>query len=277
MEMQLREFIDYHVPALEKNQPRHNLILGILGRVSGEASQDLRLWTLGGPGQCAIQSPGRNIVLGELDEAQCRSLADETRALEYPGVVGPDSTGKWFVTRARDHGLDFVDPIPQRIYALSETPRYPAAPGHARQVGSEDASLFADWMLAFVREAVPHDPIPSRDELETRAAEGRHVFWIVDGAPVSMAGIARRTRNCAVVAPVYTPPEKRARGYAGSATAAVVERAYAEGKSTVCLYADARNASSNRCYTNIGFEPVSESRLYLRRQSHRSEKQSNDR
>lgn len=52
------------------------------------------------------------------------------------------------------------------------------------------------------------------------------------------------------------PPELRGRGYAGSATAATVERVYAEGRSIACLYADLRNPASNRCYTKIGFAPV---------------------
>jgi RimJ/RimL family protein N-acetyltransferase len=265
--MQLAEFINYHAPALEMNEPRHNLILAILARASQKAPEDLLTWTLGGPGQCAIKTPGRNIILGDLEEPQCRRLADEARPLEFPGVLGPDSTAKWFVSRAVQFGLEFAEPMPQLIYALKEAPKYPGVPGHARQVSADDASLFADWMTAFMREAVPHDPLPPREELERAAAEGRYLFWMVDGAPVSMSGIARRTRNSAVVAAVYTPPAQRSRGYAGSATAAVVERAYAEGKKMVCLYADATNAASNRCYTNIGFRPVCESWFFLRRPS----------
>jgi hypothetical protein len=41
---------------------------------------------------------------------------------------------------------------------------------------------------------------------------------------------------------------QRGHGYAGSVTAAVVERIFAEGKTAACLYTDLRNPSSNRCY-----------------------------
>jgi predicted GNAT family acetyltransferase len=44
--------------------------------------------------------------------------------------------------------------------------------------------------------------------------------------------------------------------YAGSVTAATVDRIYAEGRKIACLYADLRNPASNRCYTKIGFTPV---------------------
>jgi predicted GNAT family acetyltransferase len=88
------------------------------------------------------------------------------------------------------------------------------------------------------------------------AGESRHFFWTVEDEPVSMAGIVRRTRHAAAIASVYTPPELRGRGYAGSVTAAVVERVFAEGKSIGCLYTDLRNPFSNRCYAKIGFKPV---------------------
>ena len=71
-----------------------------------------------------------------------------------------------------------------------------------------------------------------------------------------MAGTGRRLKTSAAITSVYTPPERRARGYAGSVTAATVERIYAEGRKTACLYADLRNPAANRCYAKIGFTPV---------------------
>jgi predicted GNAT family acetyltransferase len=64
----------------------------------------------------------------------------------------------------------------------------------------------------------------------------------------------------AAISQVYTPPALRGRGYAGSVVAAVVERIFAEGRDTACLYTDMRNPFSNRCYAKIGFRPVCESR-----------------
>jgi RimJ/RimL family protein N-acetyltransferase len=253
------DFLEYHRPALERDEVRHNLILANL-----DHPPELRQWTLGAPGACAVQTPGFPIVLGELTPAQCRALADETRVLDYPGVVGPDRTAFWFAERAIELGLTFLEPIPQQIHVLRDKPNYPGAPGHARVIGPADVELFADWTIAFLREAVPHDPLPSRKRLAQIAAEGRHQFWIVGGEPVSIAGIVRRTRHAAAIAGVYTPPALRGRGYAGSATAAVVERIFAEGKGAACLYTDLRNPASNRCYAKIGFKPVCSSWHYPR-------------
>jgi predicted GNAT family acetyltransferase len=169
-----------------------------------------------------------------------------------------------FVERAAELGLRFAEPIAQKIYALREPPRYPTASGSPRQVVASDGQLFADWMTAFHREAVPHDTLPSRERLADIAKEDRHLFWTVDGQAVSLAGVQRRTRSAAAIAGVYTPPEFRGRGYAGSVTAAVVDRIFAEGRAAACLYTNDDNPFSNRCYAKIGFQPVCTSRHYVR-------------
>jgi RimJ/RimL family protein N-acetyltransferase len=253
---QIVDFVEYHRPALERDEVRHNVILANLGRLALDHPPEVRRWTLGAPGACAVQSSGYPIVLGELTQAQCRALADETRDLDYPGVVGPDRTARWFAERAIELGLTFLEPIPQQIHVLRDKPNYPGVQGHARVVGPTDVELFTDWTIAFLREAVPHDPLPSRQRLAQIAAEGRHQFWIVGGEPASTAGIVRRTRHAAAIAGVYTPPALRGRGYAGSVTAAVVECIFAEGKNAACLYTDLRNPASNRCYAKIGFKPA---------------------
>ena len=88
--MDLLEFIDFHLPALERDQVRHNLIIGLLTSARDRRDQNLLFWTLGPPGACAIKTPGSAIVLGELNEVQCHRLAEKTAKLDYPGVLGLD-------------------------------------------------------------------------------------------------------------------------------------------------------------------------------------------
>jgi RimJ/RimL family protein N-acetyltransferase len=153
-------------------------------------------------------------------------------------------------------GVKFLEPIPQQIWALRQRPIYPQVGGAARVVNSSDVDLFGRWLTAFLKEAAPHDPLPTPKAVENTAAAGDYRFWIVDGEPVAMAGIVRRTRRGAAIAGVYTPPALRNRGYAAAVTAATVDRVFAEGKTLACLYSDLRNSASNRCYAKIGFEPV---------------------
>jgi predicted GNAT family acetyltransferase len=254
--MQPAEFRAYHEPALEAEEARHGLILNALTRMVGETLTEVSCWTLGGPGECAIRMGRHSIVLAALDQSQCGKLAELTATADYPGVIGPDLTARWFTDRARQLGLQFLEPVPQRIYSISRNPTYPGASGHARRVTMSDALLLADWLTAFHWEADPLDPVPTREELERTASEDRFLFWIDRDRPVSMAGIVRRLKNSAAVTGVYTPPELRGCGYAGSVTAAAVERIYAEGRKAACLYTDLRNPASNRCYTRIGFTPV---------------------
>jgi RimJ/RimL family protein N-acetyltransferase len=261
-ELPPREFVAHHRPALERDEVRHNVLIAILNQL--EANANTRRWTLGLPGACAAQTPPFPIALGELTQPQCHALAERTATIDYPGVVGPDLTTKWFVERATALGIAFGEPVPQKIHALSAPPRYPGAPGSARLAGPEDAALLFDWTVAFIREAVQHDPVPTREQVERHMHGRGHTFWIVDGVPVSMAAIARRLRDSASISAVDTPPELRGRRYAGSAVAATVERIFAEGRSTACLYTDLRNPFSNRCYAKVGFEPVCESWHYPR-------------
>jgi RimJ/RimL family protein N-acetyltransferase len=263
--MELRDFIEFHRPALERDEIRHNLMLGLLARLLDTKQPDCRLWTLGAPGACAIQTtPRHSIILGELDAAQCHAFADQTHHLDYPGVVGADGIAPLFVERAVERSVKFAEPTPELIHALRERPSYPQVSGTARLVGRDDAALFAEWLLAFFREAAPHEAVPPRERIEMTAAAGDYRFWIVDGEPVAMAGIVRRTRHAAAIAGVYTSPALRNRGYGGAATAAVVDAVFAEGRTAACLYTDLRNPASNRCYAKIGFKPVCRAWHYLR-------------
>jgi RimJ/RimL family protein N-acetyltransferase len=263
--MQLQDFAQYHLPALERDEVRNNLIVSLLAVTAASPAADMRWWTLGAPGECAIQtSAARPIVLGDLQPEQCARLAEQTRTLDYPGVVGAGLTAQWFADRAAELGLRFADAIPEQIQKLDRAPIYPNAPGSAREVGRDDVARFSEWLVAFLREAVPQDPVPPSEQMAKMAASGHYVFWLVDGEPVSMAGTVRRTPTAAVIAGVYTPPALRGRGYAGAVTAAVVERAFAGGKRVACLYTNLRNPASNRCYARIGFRPVCEASHYLR-------------
>jgi len=251
--MNLREFAHFHLPALEADEIRFNVQIAALTAAVTDTPAGFAYWTLGAQGHCAIRSPGRAILLGKLDNAECRKLAQDTISDASTGVVGADDTAHWFASYATSMGTNFDPPIPQRIHVLKGRPRYPGAAGAPRPATAADGPLLFEWLTAFHQEAVPHDPVPRLEHAKKSAGSGRYLFWTVDGEPVSMAAISRRLSRTGAIAPVYTPPEHRCRGYAGSVTAALVERIFAEGKSVACLYTDLRNPISNRCYAKIGF------------------------
>ncbi len=264
--MNFAEFFQYHLPTLELDEIRFNVLIPVMAAERKGLTTGLQHWTLGAPGHCATRSPGRSILLGALDRDECRQLARELSGPACPGVMGSGGTAGWFVEEAALNGVAFGEIISQRIHALTEAPRYPGAEGSARTVTSADAPLLFEWMHEFIREALPHDPPPQSEAIEKAAAGGRYLFWTVGGQPVSVAAIVRNSRTVAAIGAVFTPSGKRGRGYAGSVTAAVSEHIFAEGKRAACLYTDLGNPYSNRCYAKIGFKPYCDSEQYLRLQ-----------
>jgi RimJ/RimL family protein N-acetyltransferase len=263
--MDLKEFVELHAPALGLDEVRFNLQLAVLASVLKDSPPGFRHWSLGAAGHCAFQWPGRAIVLGDLSKGECEDLARQVAEIDYPGVVGSDDMPHWFVGQAVAIGAQFDRPVPQSIQVIRTAPQYPGAPGEAREIGEADAPLLFAWLSAFHQEAVPHDPPPVRANAGKVAASGRFLFWTVEGQPVSMAAVTRRLRDTGAIAPVYTPLEHRGHGYAGSVTAAVVDKLFTEGKTTVCLYTDLRNPMSNRCYARVGFTRHCDSWHYLRK------------
>ena len=56
--MNISEFHDLHMPALENDEARHSVLISILSRARGGQGEPVQTWTLGGPGCCAAQTPG---------------------------------------------------------------------------------------------------------------------------------------------------------------------------------------------------------------------------
>jgi predicted GNAT family acetyltransferase len=252
-----------HMPALERDEAKHSLILVLMARAALEDPPgQTRFWSLGEPGACAVQTPKRGLVLGAPRREHCEAFAEAMAGTHFRSVMGPDTTAEWFVARAEALGETFDEPWSQRIMALSGAPIRPQVVGEPRLMTAADADFYEGWALAFHQEALPGDPPPERSDLERQAASGSSLFWTVDGAPVSMAGLMRRTRDCCSIGAVYTPPALRGCGYAGAVTAAAVDMIYAEGRKTACLYADMANPFSNRCYEKIGFREICRSAMF---------------
>jgi RimJ/RimL family protein N-acetyltransferase len=260
--MDLQRFAQTQLPALEQDEVRFGILISVLTAVARNPSFEVSCWSVGSPGHCAAHTPGRGILLGRLDEAECRRLAQDTSDVAGSGVVGADDTAHWYAKHAQALGARLGEPLPQRIHVLREAPRWPQAAGTARTATAEDGALLYKWLSAFNAEATPHASPPTREQAEQAAGSGRFLLWTVNGEPVAMAGINRSLRQTASIGAVYTPPKHRGRGFAGSVTAATADRIFADGKAAVSLYTDLRNPISNRCYGKLGFVPYCDSWHY---------------
>lgn len=143
-----------------------------------------------------------------------------------------------------------------RLYRLGTLVRPDPGPqGRARVAGERDRDLLIGWLAAFAGE-VGDEARDHGAEVDERLGYDGLTIWEAGGAAVSMAGITRIVSGIARVAPVYTPPALRARGYAGAVTAAVTQAALDAGATGVVLYTDLANPTSNALYQRLGYRPV---------------------
>ncbi|HEX2902904.1 MAG TPA: GNAT family N-acetyltransferase, partial [Jatrophihabitans sp.] len=94
----------------------------------------------------------------------------------------------------------------------------------------------------------------------------RQLYWLWLGAggdPVSMAGRNVTVAGVSRVGPVYTPPERRGRGYAAAVTAACTQHALATDADRAILFTDVANPTSNGIYQRLGYRPIAD-RVVLR-------------
>ena len=117
-----------------------------------------------------------------------------------------------------------------------------------------------DWMVAFDEEAMGsesgrQDMIALVDGMLTSPARAGYL-WELDGTPVSMCQAAGPTPHGIRIGAVYTPPDRRRRGYASAITAAVSREHLGDGRRWCFLFTDLANPTSNRIYQAIGYRPI---------------------
>jgi predicted GNAT family acetyltransferase len=151
----------------------------------------------------------------------------------------------------------------QRIHQLDEVTPAQAVSGEMRIATDVDRDLLIAWQAAFDVDVHP----PSRRggdfaaQIDLRLAEQRAYVWDDDGS-VSFVGVSPTIAGVVRLGPVYTPPEKRGRGYASALVAAVSQRALDDGASRCTLYTDLANPTSNKIYAALGYEPVADVAAY---------------
>jgi uncharacterized protein len=253
---------------LAAREPEHNLLLGLRSGLE----RDPRLWGDDDPVllACAagaavvgvaVRTAPFNLVLSEIDDLACvDAIAEALDGAVLPGVTAPKAVARRFAAAwaARTGAEPQVDKE-ERIYAATEidTPR--GVPGEARRYTDADHAIAVDLLHAFFEEAMPGSVEANAEAFLRRRAASGDVglrFWD-DGGPVSIAGFGNPTPNGMRVGPVYTPPERRGRGYASALTAAV-SLEILRTKRFCFLFTDLANATSNAIYQRIGYRPVSD-------------------
>jgi predicted GNAT family acetyltransferase len=256
-------------PLLLADEARHNLILGLAGTLRDQPGlyPACDLWLVEADGEAvaaALRTPPQRLVLAGADPAALEALASVPD--ELPGVVAAVPEAHVFADawRART-GAGVERGFAQGVYALERVrPPRPAA-GAARPAGEEDRALLLDWLHAFAVEAL-HEAEPERAHLERMIAERLGAdpesgieLWEDGGEPVALTGYGSPTPNGVRIGPVYTPPERRGRGYASALVAHVSQACLDSGRRFCFLYTDLANPTSNKIYVDLGYRRVCDS------------------
>jgi hypothetical protein len=207
-------------------------------------------------------TPPFELLLAVLPETAVGELVD---ALRVAGVVVPgahgtiDDVARFAAAWTAGTTLRTVTIFRQRLYRLGELwPPEPPPPGRARLAEEGDVPLAVAWYDAFASDtgthATDHEPM-----VRERIGGGRLWLWEDPaGEVVSLAGRTVSAAGVSRVAPVYTPPEQRRRGYGEAVTAACTADALARDADHVVLFTDLANPTSNAIYQRIGFRPLAD-------------------
>ncbi|MFF4502836.1 GNAT family N-acetyltransferase [Streptomyces sp. NPDC001401] len=214
-----------------------------------------------------IRTPPHSLNVTPLTPEEADSLAAHLAGLgrPVPGVTGERSSADALARAWERHTGGTSSPAErQRLYRLGTlTAPSPVPEGRARVAGEADRDQLVRWQREFA-EAVGGGAMMNAEKwADARISYGGITFWEdADGTPLAMAGATPPVAGQIRVAPVYTPPHLRGRGYAGAVTAEVSRAALASGAAEVLLFTDLANPTSNALYQRIGYRPVADFAVY---------------
>ncbi|MGW5638401.1 GNAT family N-acetyltransferase [Streptomyces sp. NPDC003832] len=200
--------------------------------------------------------------------------ADETDALAahlvatghpVPGIIGTRETTTGFVRSWQRHtGAAAALRQRQRLHRLGMLMMpQPVPPGRARVADEKDRELLIRWYTEFTESVGDHPAGEVEVWADHRVSYGGISFWEdPDGTPVSMCGVTPTVAGQVRIAPVYTPPHLRGRGYAGAVTVEVSRAAVRAGAEEVLLFTDLANDTSNSLYQRLGYRAVADFEVY---------------
>lgn len=249
----------------------NNVFVGVANRIRKELRKDfIRLGVFDGDTLIlgALRTPPFRLNLAQAGrgdagvEPLVRHLVETEVAI--PGVVGEQAIAdafakRWFaatgqaaVARPR-HGAT------QNLYEVTKVVPPTGVAGKMRPARLDERALILRWEMSFaVDAALP--PAEREADYITRfddegLADRAFFVWEDSGEPVATARLRSIAALGARISGVYTPDDRRGRGYASALTAALATRVLSAGQ-WCCLFADADNPLTNRIYARIGFEKV---------------------
>jgi uncharacterized protein len=163
--------------------------------------------------------------------------------VHLPGVNGDAATAARFTGHWTERTRSAARPIEgQRIYEVEQVIAPIGVSGDLRAATSEDRDHVVAWFEGFASETGETGGHPPAVVAAHRLRVGQ------------VAGVVR-------LGPVYTPPERRGRGYASGLVAGISAAALRDGYRCI-LYTDLGNPTSNAIYRAVGYRAIDEAIRY---------------
>ncbi|MEO8345418.1 MAG: GNAT family N-acetyltransferase [Betaproteobacteria bacterium] len=219
----------------------------------------------GGVVGAAVQRGTGGLFVGASDPVAAATFADDFFAVRgdaaaaLQGIVGMRApceafAHRWRELTCRSHALRAA----LRNHKLTQVEAVPQPSGAARIATVDDIDWIGNAQHDFIIEiALPEDPARLRAIIPRRIEAGQFWLW-EDGGTVAFAGWSDAPPGDGRIAPVYTPPHARGRGYATALVAALSQSLLDSGRRRLFLITDLANPTSNSIYAKIGYQPQSD-------------------
>ncbi|PIP96050.1 MAG: hypothetical protein COW00_07145 [Bdellovibrio sp. CG12_big_fil_rev_8_21_14_0_65_39_13] len=263
------EFLKENESQLLERESENNLILGLADAISNAKRpfDNTLFLSLTEGGQALRSNDDRPLAITQMSSESIKELITYLHSLntKLSGVVGPKESALIFAQEwTKQLGIGKTTAMEQGVYELTKVIPPLKQVGKLHQVQVKDQTIALQMIKGFVEECFPEDKQPEKTaqkSWEIQILNKSLFFWKDENEQiVSMAGRSRESKNAACVSLVYTPPEKRGKGYASQVVAALSQQILDSGKSKCNLFTDLKNPTSNAIYQKIGYQWVSESR-----------------
>jgi uncharacterized protein len=137
-----------------------------------------------------------------------------------------------------------------------------------RRIEARDLDLVTEWRIGYSLETLgakdtPELRVQCRDALKRSLAEGWTWLLEEEGQPVACTSFNTAIPEAVQVGGVWTPPERRGRGYARCIVAASLLDARNEGAEQAILFTGKTNFPAQKAYLALGFRLIGDYRIML--------------
>jgi predicted GNAT family acetyltransferase len=255
---------------LREHATANNLILGIIRGLRSEPQDSALMLCVERserPCLAAVMTPPYRLLVSTGDTAAVPSLVEGVVETGAPvsGVLGPNEMAQACAEAwQRATGQSVTPAVEMTLYATRQAILPEGVSGRLCPATEADAKWVSESYADFTEEipASEEERRTSRDRAVTMLRRGLVFLWELGGAPVSMACYRYVTDEGVRIAPVFTPPAERGKGYASACVGHLTRRLLQGGVAWCSLFADVANPMSNRLYRRLGYEAAVSYRGY---------------